>query len=239
LDLLGGDAMAREVQARLKAHLSAWLGQGLRAGLAPLYALAEVSELAGPARGLAFQLGEGLGLIDTGTARPQIEALTLSLRRSLDGKGVRFGRLSVFLPALLKPAPRRLKALLWAAWTGGAPLIPPDAAISRPFEPEDARAWRAVGFLPLGVFCIRADKAESLALQLDRLSQTPSFTLPPGLSMELGLNPPALLAAAEALGYLVGADGGLRAAKTQRKAKIRRPDLASPFAILKTRAGSK
>lgn len=236
LGLLGGEALDKELRQRLTEHLKQWSHNHLRQGLAPLYALAD-ADLAGPARGLAYQLAEGLGLIAAKDADFLTKTLSLAERRSLEMLGVRFGRLSVFLPALLKPAPRRLKIRLWSAWTGRDGVSPPGPAIACAFVPADGEAWRAAGFLAFRDICLRADKAEDLARQLEALSAVGDhFVLPPLLCTQLGLKPQDLNEVVTALGYRDAGDGRFAAKRPERR-KREIGNAESPFASLKERFG--
>ncbi len=234
--LIGGDSLDKETRQRLVSHFKDWADGLLEKAMPGLFALARAN-LKGPARGLAYQLVEGLGMIEAKQAETLAKALTLELRRSLDHLGVRLGRLNIFLPALLKPAPRRLRSILWSVWTGNAPAMAPASSISCLFDPQDSGAWRAIGFVPLGGVCLRADKAEELARQLDRLSALEGpFQLPPQLCQLTGLRPEILKDAVSALGYRAKDGGFLPSRRPQRTKSVDKSD-ASPFAILKSRFG--
>jgi len=98
------------VEARLdrfvKAHIAKLLG--------PLSELAAAADVTGIARGVAFQLVEALGVLDRQRVAEEVKGLDQPARASLRKYGVRFGAYHIYLPALLKPAPRRLAAQLWA-----------------------------------------------------------------------------------------------------------------------------
>jgi len=68
--------------------------------------------LKGLARGLAFQIAEGVGQIERQASTPEPDLR--EAERALRPFGVRIGRRTLFLPQLLKPAPASLSALLWA-----------------------------------------------------------------------------------------------------------------------------
>lgn len=236
LTLMGGEALDGGLRERLSDHLRQWGQAHLRHGLEPLYALAE-ADLSGPARGLAYQLAEELGLIDAKPAEVLTNTLSLADRRSLERLGVRFGRLAIFLPALLKPAPRRLKGVLWSVWTGRSGVTPPGPAIACAFSPADRDAWRAAGFLVFKDICLRADKAEDLARQLEALSAAGDhFVLPPLLCTQLGLKPDSLKDAVMALGYRHLGDGRFAVKRPERRQK-EAGNALSPFAVLKERFG--
>ena len=85
---------------------------------------------------------------------------------------MRFGAYHLYLPALLKPAPRTLAAQLWALRNGGleqpgideiAHLAPPGRT-SIPVDPKIAHGlYRAAGFRVCGGRAVRVDILERLA----------------------------------------------------------------------------
>ena len=66
------------------------------------------------ARGIAFRLVEALGVLPRGEIADDVKGLDQESRASLRKHGVRFGQYTVFLPLLLKPAPTRLRLVLWS-----------------------------------------------------------------------------------------------------------------------------
>ena len=71
------------------------------------------------ARGIAFQIGEALGVLERSKIADELKTLPQEARASLRKLGVRFGAYHIYLPALVKPAPRALAAQLWALKNGG------------------------------------------------------------------------------------------------------------------------
>lgn len=127
---------------RLRQRLVAWLNRHLRAQLKPLFGL-DGPELSGSARGVAYQMIEALGLIPRHAVVRQIADLSKVDRKALSDLGVRIGRESIFMPALLNPKTAGLRAVLWGTFAGvamadlkGPALKAPDA----PGEPEAAIA---------------------------------------------------------------------------------------------------
>ena len=70
------------------------------------------------ARGIAFRLVEALGVLPRAEIADDVKALDQDGRASLRKHGVRFGQYTVFLPLLLKPAPTRLRLVLWSLAQG-------------------------------------------------------------------------------------------------------------------------
>ena len=70
--------------------------------------------MTGIARGIAFQLVEALGVLDRQRVAEDMKGLEQPARAILRKYGVRFGAYHIYLPLLLKPAPRALAAQFWA-----------------------------------------------------------------------------------------------------------------------------
>lgn len=158
------DGAARE---RIRRHLEAWLQRHLRHRLRSLFALSE-ADLTGGARGLAFSLVEAMGTLPRRNAASLVTALAKEDRRRLATLGVRIGAQAVYLPALLRPAIIRLRALLWAVHTGDSP---DSAAVSGgprlDVGPLTDRRSHALGYLRLvrrdAAVVLRADVVEQMA----------------------------------------------------------------------------
>ena len=92
------DSVQERLDRWLKAHIEKLLG--------PLFQLANTEDVAGLARGVAFRLAEALGVIERGQISDDVKSLDQPARASLRKYGVRFGAYHIYVPALLKPAPR-------------------------------------------------------------------------------------------------------------------------------------
>lgn len=110
--LLADEALNGEPRQLVETRVTQWLRQKLAADLGPLFDLHQAKDLEGLARGLAFQLVEHKGNIARADITDLLTRIDQPLRGSLRKLGVRFGAYNVFLPALLKPAPARLLALI-------------------------------------------------------------------------------------------------------------------------------
>ena len=123
------------------------------------------SPLQGMARGLAFQIYENLGSVSRHSVVRELRAVAQADRTPLRRLGVRFGAFSIFLPALVKPAAARLKALLWAVHQGITEIPPPPPAglTSLPSDPAvPAGFYEAAGFRLCGPRAVRIDMLERL-----------------------------------------------------------------------------
>jgi ATP-dependent RNA helicase SUPV3L1/SUV3 len=239
------DSAGRE---RLRRRLETWLRGHLRARLDVLYRALD-APLRGPARGLVYQLVEGLGSLPCAKVRGQIAALDADDRKRLARLGVRLGRESVFMPAMLKPPMVALRARLWSLFSGmncappspGRVSVPVDAGV--PGEFHDA-----IGYARRGALAIRVDILERLGATLRRRARAGPFAADGALMTLAGARAEDFASVLRAMGYdpvEVASDAeadpaALYAARPRRqrngrngrKPHGRRPDAASPFAEL-------
>ena len=157
----------------VQKRLDLWLGQHVEKLLGPLRPLESGQTLEGMARGLAFQVAESLGVLERSRVAQETRALSQEARASLRKLGLRFGAYHLYLPALLKPAPRSLAAQLWALKHGGLEAVkgldevPHLASSGRTSFPADQTIPRglylAAGFRVCGERAVRVDILERLA----------------------------------------------------------------------------
>jgi len=158
---------------KVKQRLDLWLAQHVKKLLGPLADLEKGEGLEGATRGVAFQLAEEFGVLERGRVAKEVKAFTQEERGALRKLGVRFGAYHIYLPALLKPAPRALASLLWALKHGGLDNVkgleeaPHLAASGRTSFAADASVakgfYRAAGFRVCGERAVRVDILERLA----------------------------------------------------------------------------
>jgi ATP-dependent RNA helicase SUPV3L1/SUV3 len=103
-------------------------------------------------------------------------------RAKLRGFGVRFGAHTLFLPALLKPAPTEIRMLLWwleqskaGAVSGPVPSLPPNGLTSMVADTNLPQGfYRMGGYRISGTRAVRVDMLERLADMIrDRLFWKP------------------------------------------------------------------
>jgi len=246
--LLSSDLLPAQYRRRAELRLRRWLAEEIARELEPL-AVLERAKLGSAARGLVFRLREGLGSVPRARAAQQIGALTPDDRAALRRLGVRLGRDSVFLPALLKPRAVRLRALLWAARHPGIDATPPTPGrVSAPVrDGVPAGFYEAVGYRVIDGHAVRIDMLDRVAVQLLRLARKGPFDLPPDIAPALGVGVPLAEAVVGVLGYRRRAEDGLfqavrrgsaRKKPAARKGRDKAPPAAgkrggdSPFAQL-------
>ncbi|MDX2275017.1 MAG: helicase-related protein [Hyphomonadaceae bacterium] len=237
IELQGGETAPEPMRAAARARVQAWLEACVHADLRPLVQLERAwreGRLPAAARGLAFRLIEHDGALDR--AHVDLSELTPEARKALAGLGVRLGRHVIYMPALIKPRPARLMAILTHRMprSGGAPFfLPRPGAISTPVD-DDVSAFvcAAAGYLRCGRVAVRFDRVEVLAGAVRQAGEAEAGAqVTPRLASLIGRpsrDVPAVLAA---LGYREDANGAWRAPvlKAPRR-KPARPDNA--FAAL-------
>jgi ATP-dependent RNA helicase SUPV3L1/SUV3 len=156
----------------VEARLNAWIKAHIEKLLAPLPELAATSDVTGIARGVAFQLVEALGVLDRTQVADQVKALDQPARATLRKFGVRFGAYHIYLPALLKPAPRKLATQLWALRHDGTDSkvlddlrnLAGSGRTSIAADPAiDPALYRTAGYRVCGARAVRVDILERLA----------------------------------------------------------------------------
>jgi ATP-dependent RNA helicase SUPV3L1/SUV3 len=159
----------------VEARLDKWLKAHIEKLLGPLFGLSAAADISGIARGVAFQLVEALGVLDRARVADEVKGLEQSERATLRKYGVRFGAYHIYLPLLLKPAPRALAAQLFALAHDGPQSQGLDDLLhlagggrtSIPVKREtDAALYRAVGYRVCGERAVRVDILERLADQI-------------------------------------------------------------------------
>ena len=157
-----GDDVAAKVQRRLQHFID----RKIAAGFEGLLALKNDDTLTGAAKGFAFRMAEGFGIIPRGEIADEVKALDQDARGALRKHGVRFGQFTIFQPLLLKPAPTRLRLVLWSLTKGlqEFPESPPPGLVTLPAAKDAVPGYYAMsGYRAAGERAIRIDMLERLA----------------------------------------------------------------------------
>jgi ATP-dependent RNA helicase SUPV3L1/SUV3 len=162
VDDVAGPEVAQKVQRRLQHFID----RKVAALFEPLLALSKDEALAGLARGFAFQLVESFGILPRASVAQDVKALDQDARAALRKHGVRFGQFTIFLPLLLKPAPTRLRLVLWSLSKGldTFPESPPPGLVTIPVDADAPQGADTMsGYRNAGGRAIRIDMLERLA----------------------------------------------------------------------------
>ena len=156
----------QDVADKVRRRLQHFIDRKVAALFEPLHALQRDEALTGLARGFAFRLFESLGVLPRDGVSDEVKALDQEARSALRKHGVRFGQYTIFLPLLLKPAPTRLRLVLWSLWEGLSefPESPPPGLVTIPHIAEvPSQHYALAGYRPAGSRAIRIDMLERLA----------------------------------------------------------------------------
>jgi ATP-dependent RNA helicase SUPV3L1/SUV3 len=171
--VLADDQLSGGSLDMVKRRLDLWIAQHVKKLLGALDELEAGEGLEGIARGIAFQVAESLGVLERARVAAEMKTLPQEGRAALRKFGVRFGAYHLYLPQLVKPAPRALSAQLWALREGGVEIVkglddvPHFAASGRTSFPADKDVpkglYLAAGFRLCGERAVRVDILERLA----------------------------------------------------------------------------
>ncbi len=170
--ILSDDHLSGASREAVQTRLDLWLKAHLEKLLGPLFALSSAEDITGIARGVAFQLTEGLGVLERHRVAEEVKGLDQPARAALRKYGVRFGAYHIYLPQLLKPGARALAVQLWALKeatpdTKGLDTVPHLAASGRTSFPADKDVpkalYRTLGYRVCGERAVRVDILERLA----------------------------------------------------------------------------
>ncbi len=181
-EVLSDDILSPVLRDEVKLRLQKFVERSINAAIGALFKLDEAEGLEGAVRGIAYRLVENYAVMPRETVVTEIKALTQEERAKLRALGVRFGAYTVFLPALLKPAPTDIRLLLW--WLENnkgedqkpsIPAIPANgltSTIADATRPEGF--YHMCGYRVCGNRAVRVDMLERLADMIrDRLFWKP------------------------------------------------------------------
>ncbi|MEP2718016.1 helicase-related protein [Pseudophaeobacter sp.] len=160
------DAAGADVAQKVERRLQHFISRKVQALFEPLINLQKDEELTGLARGFAFRLVEGLGLLPRHTVMQEVKDLDQEARGVLRKHGIRFGQFTIFMPLLLKPAPTRLRLVLWSLANGVQefPEAPPPGLVTVPAAKDAPQGYDTMsGYREAGERMIRIDMLERLA----------------------------------------------------------------------------
>ncbi|GGL78660.1 helicase-related protein [Wenxinia marina] len=219
------DEAPDEVREKVRRRLQHFIDRKIAAAMESLIALRDDATLAGSAKGFAFRMVENFGVIPRGDVADEVRALDQEARGALRKHGIRFGQFTVFQPALLKPAPTRLRLVLWSLAKGldEFPEAPPPGLVTVPAAKGAEPGYFAMaGYRAAGDRAIRIDMLERLADMLRDKDSRGGFEASADMLSITGLTLEQFAGLMEGLGY--------RAEKGERP-KVRAsdtPDVPAP-----------
>lgn len=158
-----------EIGEKIARRLQHFIDRKIATHFEPLLNLQKDETLTGLARGFAFQMVEGMGLLARPAVADEVKSLDQDARAALRKHGMRFGQFTIFMHLLLKPAPTRLRLVLWSLSKGlqEFPEAPPPGLVSVPTVKDAPDGYHLMaGYRAAGERAIRVDMGERLADQL-------------------------------------------------------------------------
>jgi ATP-dependent RNA helicase SUPV3L1/SUV3 len=179
-----------EVAEKVRRRLQHFIDRKVAAQFEPLLAMGRDETLLGLSKGFAFRMAEALGVISRDSIAAEVKELDQEARGALRKHGIRFGQYTVFQAALLKPAPTRLRLVLWSLWNGLSefPESPPPGLVTIPNIPEVPKMhYTLAGYHPAGNRAIRIDMLERLADILRQKDSRAGFEAMPDMLSITGM----------------------------------------------------
>ncbi|HWV42561.1 helicase-related protein, partial [Pseudorhodoplanes sp.] len=170
--ILADEQLTGPAREQVQARLDLWLKAHIDKLLGPLSSLAAAEDVTGIARGVAYRLIEDLGVLERHKVADDVKGLDQNARATLRKYGVRFGAYHIYVPPLLKPAPRGLATLLYAVKHDNGEMRGLDdvqqlASSGRTSIPVNKdvqkNLYRVAGYRVTGERAVRVDILERLA----------------------------------------------------------------------------
>ena len=198
------DEAGADVAAKVQRRLQHFIDRRIATLFEPLMNMQRDEALTGLARGFAFRMVEAMGVLPRGEVAQEVKALDQDARAGLRKHGVRFGQFTVFMPLLLKPAPTRLRLVLWSLAQGldHFPEAPPPGLVTVPADTQAPRGYHSMaGYRAAGARAIRIDMLERLADMLRAEDSRAGFEATPDMLSITGMTLEQFADLMQGLGY--------------------------------------
>jgi ATP-dependent RNA helicase SUPV3L1/SUV3 len=200
VEILASEFLDGPLRERVRVRVQKLVDQRIHDALSPLFAAAALAEREGALRGPLHRLIEGLGVVPGATEAD----IPPALRSRLKALDVRAGRFALFMPALLKPRARWVRAALWALRQGKPiPDLPPPSAVSVASPDWPPGFGAAMGWVECGPIWLRLDIAERVAAELAFASRNRPLPMPGDLAQRFSVRPDLVPAVLNGLGLRV------------------------------------
>ena len=200
------DTAGADVMQKVESRLQHFLDRKIATLFEPLINLEKDEGLTGLARGLGYQLTQAMGILPRVSVAEDVKALDQDARALLRKHGVRFGQFTVFVPVLLKPAPTRLRILLWSLSQklDEFPSSPPPGLVSIPVDGNAPEGFYTVAGFRNGITRgIRIDMLERLADLIRAQDARAGFEATPDMLSITGMTQEQFSDLMDGLGYRV------------------------------------
>ena len=184
------DEAGADVAQMVERRLQHFVDRKVAALFEPLINLQKDETLTGLARGFAFRMVEAMGVLPRSDVAEDVKSLDQDARGMLRKHGIRFGQFTIFMPLLLKPAPTRLRLVLWSLARNfdEFPESPPPGLVTVPNNPKTPSVHHTIsGYRAAGERAIRIDMLERLADLLRAQDSRGGFEANPDMLSITGL----------------------------------------------------
>ncbi|WP_171098474.1 helicase-related protein [Ruegeria sp. HKCCD7255] len=198
------EAAGPDVEQKVQRRLQHFIDRKVAALFEPLLNLSRDEELSGLAKGFAFRMVEALGVLPRAGVAQEVKDLDQDARGALRKHGIRFGQFTIFMPLLLKPAPTRLRLVLWALSSGlqEFPEAPPPGLVTVPVAKDAPQGYDTMcGYRDAGDRSIRIDMLERLADMLRAEDSRGGFEAKPDMLSITGMTLEQFADLMQGLGY--------------------------------------
>ncbi len=198
------EAAGPDVEQKVQRRLQHFIDRKVAALFEPLLNLSRDEELSGLAKGFAFRMVEALGVLPRAQVAQEVKDLDQDARGALRKHGIRFGQFTIFMPLLLKPAPTRLRLVLWALSSGlqEFPEAPPPGLVTVPVAKNAPQGYDTMcGYRDAGERSIRIDMLERLADMLRAEDSRGGFEAKPDMLSITGMTLEQFADLMQGLGY--------------------------------------
>lgn len=193
-----------DVAEKVTRRLQHFIDRKIATLFEPLLNVQRDETLTGLARGFGYRMVEALGVIPRDRVATDVKELDQDARALLRKHGIRFGQFTIFMPLLLKPAPTRLRLVLWslAEKLDEFPESPPPGLVTIPVvEGVSAQVHTLAGYRMAGQRAIRIDMLERLADLLRAQDSRGGFEANPDMLSITGMTLEQFANLMEGLGY--------------------------------------
>ncbi len=224
------DEAGSDIVEKVQRRLQHFIDRKVASLFEPMLDLSRDEALTPAARGFAYRLNEHLGIVKRSDVADEVKALDQETRGLLRKHGVRFGQYTVFFPALLKPAPTRLRLLLWSLNEGHDEFstAPPPGLVTIPVVDVPDGCYTMSGYRRAGTRAIRIDMLERLADMLRGQDSRAGFEANPDMLSITGMTLDQFADLMQGLGY--SAEPGEREKARVEPAPPAAPEPADPDA---------
>ena len=205
IDVFVDDEAGADVADKVRKRLGHFIDRKITAAFEHLIAMKNDEELPGLAKGVAFRLVESLGVIPRSAIANDIKALDQDQRGTLRKHGIRFGQYTIFHHLMLKPAPTRLRLVLWSLQEGldEFPEAPPAGLVTVPAVIDAPKGYYPrAGYRLAGDRAIRIDMLERLADMIRGFDVKGGFEANPDMLSITGMTLDQFADLMQGLGYV-------------------------------------